>query len=382
MPDNLHNIIREKNGILNQWEQYVRKEKLESYPLTIQFPTGSHCNLRCIFCTEREGEKAKKQYDNCSFKDFRELTHEGRWKQALSSSKLIRLYGWGEPLFNSDYEKIFDFITGNFPGLGVCISSNGILFNKKWSKKFISTNRSEINFSVNAATKETYYKMTGSKKFEHLISNISNLIKLREKSQTKNPFVSLSYVVTTENVSELVQFVDLAADIKVDCICFQDITLFNKKTESLSLMNKPKLAREMFKKAEKRAREQKIQLSTYVSHQVDYFSSEEQTKEEFYPSLHDKANDEVPSPYLERTDCFEPWINFMVDGGGEVYPCCHYGSITGASPDLIQEEFGNVFKQDFIDIWNGEGYKEFRRNVNTTTPPYVCSICPIKTGAE
>ena len=384
MPKDIHKLIREKNRILNQWEQYYRKEELESFPIAVQFPTGSRCNLKCRFCTDRKEKETNSFYKDISFEEFIGVIENGGWEHALRSSTKIRLYGWGEPLYNPDYEKIVDHTREKFPGLGIVISTNGTLFDSKWLEKTLAIDNSEVNFSVNAATKETYRNLTGRDQFERVISNISGLINLREKYEKKNPYVSLSFVATTENISELVQFVNLAADLKADCICVMDVMILNEETERLSLMNEPYLARDIFEMTEKRARERKIELCSFITHKVDYFLKS------FEPKAHQNicfqaktiGNGGVPSPYFSNTDCFESWENFMVDESGEVYPCCHYGTITGTTPEIIQETFGNIHDKSFVDIWNGEGYRYLRRTVNTDNPPSVCAICPKKAGLD
>lgn len=260
MLQDIHRLVREKNRTLNQWEQYYRKDKLKSFPIHIQFPTGTRCNLHCQFCTERKGEKAKDyNYKDLNFGEFRSVIEYEGWNQSLSSASKIALYGWGEPLFNTDYEKIFDYIMENFPGLGIIISTNGILFSQKWSEKIVAIDNAEVNFSVNAATKETYRNVAGSNQFERLIANICGLTDLREKYRTKNPYITLSYVVTTENIRELPQFVDLSATIKADCIVVQDTMMLSKDTERFSLMNEPVLAYKMCKIAKKTSKRTKHQ---------------------------------------------------------------------------------------------------------------------------
>lgn len=388
MLQDIHRLVREKNRMLNQWEQYYRKDKLKSFPIHIQFPTGTRCNLQCQFCTERKGEKAKDyHYKDLNFGEFRSVIEYEGWNQSLSSASKIALYGWGEPLFNTDYEKIFDYIMENFPGLGIIISTNGILFSQKWSEKIVAIDNAEVNFSVNAATKETYRNVAGSNQFERLIANICGLTDLREKYRTKNPYITLSYVVTTENIRELPQFVDLSATIKADCIVVQDTMMLSKDTERLSLMNEPVLAYEMCKIAKKQAKEQNIKIVfvSFEAHQESYFPSSFELTEDFDVCTQTATNEsketvlsegqEVPSAYFANTDCFDPWERFMIRADGEVFPCCQSQTF----PELT---LGSIHKQSFEDIWNGDAYRSMRRTINTDNPPPVCAICPRKIGLD
>lgn len=71
--------------------------------------------------------------------------------------------------------------------------------------------------------------------------------------------------------------------------------------------------------------------------------------------------------------CQKPWTdlnNFTVDGRIDV--CC---ITTGSSQE--QYGLGNIFKQDFQKIWNGEQMKKFRRTVNAKDKLPPCARCPM-----
>lgn len=379
MKNDIYKLIRGKNRLLNQWEQYYRKDELQSFPTVIQFPTGTQCNIKCRFCTERQGAKGVHDYRNLSIKDFNSIMAKEGWREAFKGIQKVDLYGWGEPLCNPDYKNIFKYLADNFPGLEICICTNGILFNRKWSEKILSLDRSEVNFSVNAACKETYLELTGNGQFERVISNIRHLTGLREKSGKKSPYVSLSYVATTSNIRELPDFVDLAADLDVDSILVQDVMILNRETEKLSLMNQPDIASKMFKIAEEQARIRKIMISflSFEIHHEDYIPSH--TEKAYFcddsPQVVSDKSDNAPSPYFVETDCFDPWERLMIRADGEVYPCCRYQDLPGT-------ELGNVHEQSFQDIWNGKAYRFLRKKVNTDNPPLGCELCPRKAGLD
>jgi radical SAM protein with 4Fe4S-binding SPASM domain len=71
--------------------------------------------------------------------------------------------------------------------------------------------------------------------------------------------------------------------------------------------------------------------------------------------------------------CQKPWTdlnNFTVDGRMDV--CC----IT-TGPSQERYALGNIFEQDFQQIWNGERMKEFRRTVNAKDKLPPCARCPM-----
>ncbi len=298
----------------------------------------------------------------------------------MSCAYKIELYGWGEPLCNPDYEKIFNYVAANFPGIGIIISTNGTMFNQKWSEKIISIEMSEVNFSVNSASKKTYHRLMGSDLFERVTSNIRYLTDLRNKYNTKNPYITLSYVATLENIKELPEFVDLSVDYGADCIIVQDTMIFNEKTEKLSLTNDPVLAYKMCERAVKKAKEQKIMITfiSFETHKGNYFPPN--------PEYNDDQNifgaqdihcehEKIPRAFFTDTDCFDPWERFMIRADGEVFPCCQ-------SQTFPEFTLGSIYEQNFLNIWNGDAYRYFRKMINTSTPPQVCAVCPRKEPLE
>ncbi len=370
-------LNRQKNETLNRWEQYYCQELVGSYPLIINIPTGSRCNIRCRFCTDRSRKGSTGNYRDLAFEEFIARYDTPGWRQAFIRSKTLALYGWGEPLVNPDYARVFDHIASAFPTLGISLCTNGILFSHSWSEKMLAAENSEINFSVNAATKETYRFLTGSGQFGRVVENIGYLCGRREEEGTDNPLVALSFVATTANIEELPQFVDLAADLKADSIMVQDVMLLNDETEQLSLAKHPAIARKFFQLAKERAQERGIPFFSFATHEVGYFAQDRgsQTPRPRSQQYEIDLEKRVPSPYFQNTDCFDPWERFMIGQNGDVFPCCRYESFS-------TNPLGNVRKQDFQEIWNGRTYLTLRRTINTHVPPPACAQCPRKLGLD
>ncbi|HXG12351.1 MAG TPA: radical SAM/SPASM domain-containing protein [Gemmataceae bacterium] len=74
-----------------------------------------------------------------------------------------------------------------------------------------------------------------------------------------------------------------------------------------------------------------------------------------------------------RYHCQKPWTdlhNFTVDGRMDV--CC-----IATGPSQERYALGNLLKQDFQEVWNGERAREFRRTVNSGQPLPPCRRCPM-----
>jgi radical SAM protein with 4Fe4S-binding SPASM domain len=65
--------------------------------------------------------------------------------------------------------------------------------------------------------------------------------------------------------------------------------------------------------------------------------------------------------------CKFAWREVFVSIGGELAPCCH------------QERpvMGNVFTDDWDEIWNGEEYQALRRGLRDKKPRSYCASCSL-----
>jgi len=69
--------------------------------------------------------------------------------------------------------------------------------------------------------------------------------------------------------------------------------------------------------------------------------------------------------YTGKPSCVRPEKQVFIRSDGSVKVCM-----------LHDEVIGNLYEQDFYDIWNGERYKEFRGTVNTPNAIGLCANCP------
>jgi len=70
------------------------------------------------------------------------------------------------------------------------------------------------------------------------------------------------------------------------------------------------------------------------------------------------------------TRCAVPWLAPTIEPDGEVYPCNEF-------PDV---SMGNIYRQDWREIWHGERYQAFRRLLLRGLLP-ICNRCCQLTGA-
>jgi radical SAM protein with 4Fe4S-binding SPASM domain len=360
----LHQL--EENRRLNLAEQYAQLETLESKPLHVAVPTGNRCNLRCIFCTDRSSSSPTK-YTDLTFDQFLKFT------EPLDGALLTQLYGWGEPLVNPDYERMFDYVAEHFPGTRIYISTNGVLLTDKWVDKLLTYGKCLVNVSLNAATPETYAQVTQNNLFPRVVDNVRHLMQAKEDRGINDLVVTFSFVAIKPNIHELPHFIELSDELGIRYVTLQDLNILEESHAQLFLGEEEEEARQVFLAAAEIARARGVYLDSFTHYPVTYFV---QDRSEAIPialprdCLSVWEQDNTPF-YPQPGECYEPWMTFLLSLNGEVTTCCR-----------AREIMGNLLEQSFEEIWNGEVYRTYRRTINTFRPPEACTTCPVKTGLD
>jgi MoaA/NifB/PqqE/SkfB family radical SAM enzyme len=77
----------------------------------------------------------------------------------------------------------------------------------------------EINFSVDAATKETYEYIRGPH-FDQVIRHIRKAVDIRQQQPNHNPRIYMDFVLMQCNKHEILPFIELAQDIEARGVYF------------------------------------------------------------------------------------------------------------------------------------------------------------------
>lgn len=204
-------------NLLHKYEVFTRRKILHYPPYRIGIELTNKCNINCIHCIKKSSYKLGEM----KFEDFKTIFAE--FPYAIS----VSLNGVGEPLLHPQFFDVVRHIKSVRPHLITTIFSNGILINESMCYEFIKSGLSKIHISLDAASSETYKKVRGVDKFEHILSNIRMLVELKRKLNSKTPLIGINFLLMKENEGELVRFIGLAKELGVDYICEIDTFLFN-----------------------------------------------------------------------------------------------------------------------------------------------------------
>ena len=180
-------------GFLNKVWTWMKTGKRfrPSFPRTVEFQTLSVCNAKCVFCPHSQSP---------------ELIPHGRMADELITKIVdetcrhpvnrISPYLTNEPLMDKRMPDILRRIRQKAPFYTKTkINTNAALLTEDMSRKILDSGLSQIWFSVNGYSPETYRASMGLD-FDTSINNIEAFLNLKKKLGKKRPTVRVTTLHT------------------------------------------------------------------------------------------------------------------------------------------------------------------------------------------
>ena len=318
MKKDIYKILIEKIGVdfknyRDRWDKAGRGDISLNYPLHLNFELNFGCNLKCPACLNalplKDWPYKVDPKSQISFDKFRKIIDEGI-EYGLPA---IELNGENEPFLYKDIIKCI--IYAKEKGiLHILLHTNGTLLTEELLSEIIDSGLTNISFSLDAATKETYDKIRVGGDYDKVVKNINILLEMKKKREFIFPLVRVSFYRNKINFSEISQFKEIWED-KVDFVSF--------------------------------------------SHFYNPFVGVDR-----YNSIENEYRVEGYRPDL----CIEPLQRLFIFNNGNVAPCC---SMFGGN--LIM---GNIHDSSIYDIWNSDELKKLRENRRQKKSlPEICKKC-------
>ena len=246
------------------------------------------------------------------------------------------LTGGGEPLLNPRCTDMVREIKSH--GVEIGFSTNGILLKPALAQALAEAGLDYLNFSFDAADKETYESVRVGADFQVAKEHLFSLLEVRRANQGR-PFLSVQMTVSRANFHGILDMVHLAAQAEVGHLAIEPITpAFGEDSYAAFFQDNyvsPEEARDVVKQA--RQLSQSMGIPNFSSHYL------------------------APKVKIER--CCQPWITLGVRVDGSTIRCC-------GTP----ERMGEV-GDDFWDAWNSPAFVKVRRSLARGVYPKSCGPC-------
>ncbi len=326
-PGSLVNIARSGTDLA------LEPDRTLGSPTFLEIEPTIQCNLKCIFCVNPFLTRARAQL---SLEQFRKILDQ------FPSLMKISLVGIGESFMNRDLFKMIQEARSR--GIEIGTTTNGTILTDAILQEILSSDLQWLNFSLDGATKTTYERLRPGAVFEKVLANIQRVAAAVAESPQPRPALTVWFVANKENIQELPQMIPLV----------QELGVHRLSTQGLHYWGHPDF------------HDRAVQASAIQDLKGTLLRVERQAAESGVEFNWQNFPDQTAA-----RGCKWPWKGSYITADGFVTPCCENGS----DPDRIN--FGNLFERPYAEIWNSEKYRQFRRQLRSTTErPDICVDCP------
>jgi MoaA/NifB/PqqE/SkfB family radical SAM enzyme len=320
-------------------------------PVCLYLETTNRCNLPCTTCprTFEELEPAA----NMSWDLFRSIVDQ------YPNIARVVLHGVGEPLMVPNLPRMIRYLMAR--GTYVLFNTNGTLLNERRGRDLVASGLDELRVSLDAAEAQAFKAVRGKDAFARIVENVREFRALQRSLAAEMPRVSLWLTGLKETLGQLPAFVDLAHAIGVGEVHLQRLVYFPEgqglaRAEQALFEHLDEGEEALIREAERRAAEHGI--------------------------LFDASGATEPGTSLRRADeqrpwslCTRPWTLMYFTAHGRALPCCIAPfSMRGYDAFTL----GDATQHSLREIWNGESYRKFRRELLGNTPPISCAYCGLR----
>jgi len=320
----------------------------------VYFKLTPACNLRCVMCGQY-GDKGI--MNDCAAEETKKTLPLETWEKFIDEIAPLRpvTYIWGgEPFLYPGLFPLARYMVKK--GLFVSVNTNGTLMEKhaeeivrdKWSTIFVSLD----------AFRDVNDELRGKGTYDKVIAGFKAIEREKKKQKAKYPILSIVTVVTNKNYLDLENLTEASREYNIDFHVFNLGTYTNDNI----VASQRRFMKEKFD----------TDIDCLDAYNTGYNLGIDGKKlHDILQNIHKKNYDHptltVPilnpekthTYYAEletpvRNKCIVPWCQANVNYNGDVHFCADY-------PDYI---LGNITKQTFKDILNGDRANYFRKTIH------------------
>ncbi len=285
----------------------LRSGRSPGMPVSAFVEPTNVCNLRCPECAAGAGALGRPK-GRMSADAFVRLLHA--LPRTVSE---LYLWGQGEPF------KAPDFITmigaASERGFGTTVSTNGHFLDDP--RAIVESGLGTLIVSLDGLDAETYssYRVGGD--FGRVVEGIGAVAAARNAAGSSSPVIVLQCLLTRDTLPMAADFPPFARSIGADRAVLKTMQVLSTDTAPGCLPHLEKARR--------------------------------------YRTASDGSLAAERALFL-KDRCLRIYYSFQVDWQGNVLPCCF-----DKDSEYIM---GNLFREDFEDIWNGPDFVDFRSMIN------------------
>jgi MoaA/NifB/PqqE/SkfB family radical SAM enzyme len=230
-----------RNGELNWREMITGQTCLKSKPRRITFGLSSKCNLGCRMCVCSQQANAG---SNLGLKTVR------YFEPVLEYVTEVQFVGYGEATMDTEFADILKYLNGF--GAQKYLISNG----KKLGELtpfFFEYRMDMLGVSVNGASQKTNQYWRPGSDLGQILRDLLFIGEYKGCHNLTYPWTTLIMTISSSNIAELPELVDLAHEARVNRVKAVYLTAFSPGMVRESLWGRQDEVRKVFREAETRA---------------------------------------------------------------------------------------------------------------------------------
>ncbi len=315
-------------------------------PVLANIEITTYCNLHCKFCARARLNKPNR---HMPLERFRNLL------AVLPHCYKIVLVGLGEPLM---HPQIADFVQyAKSMKRKVGLVTNAMLLTTAISHRLLEAGLDSIAFSLDGFDGDLSSVVRLGTDFDKVILNIREFVAIANASARQISKAVFS-AVSIDTVFHLNDLIDCISELGVDVLMLSDLN-FRENLGHTLWRNIDAAIEARVKNAVRHAFSKNLPV-------LSVRGLEEFGLEKRYHDALLIPPDQLYRRSTRHTWCLSPWQTVPVDVDGNVTLC-------DCQPGLV---LGNLFRDSFSGIWNGETLQKYRAKMAGPEPPEACQICP------
>lgn len=335
-------------------------------PLSVFIHVNSRCNLKCKMCDGGQEDENSMFYKNLRGAESGIMPIES-FKIIIDKVKRFKPFigiPAMEPLMYPHIIEAVEYIRSQ--GLRCSLATNGT-FLEPMSESLVKAGLTKIVISLDGppAVHDKIRGVPGT--YEKAVNGIRKLDEIKRKLGRHEPNVYLNYVIQEDNYASIEEF---AAGLPMEALTQVDFRVMFYCTEELAKKHNQQYGDKYDATTACLAGGIKLDnVNTNVLHEqiqkvtagyggkCKFFFNH--GREGLYKHYHE------PEVFLDATRCVMQWYTMQINTDGNVIPPqrCYHNIL------------GNILKQDFDEIWNGEKLRAFRKDLRKVGRFPACTRC-------
>ncbi|MEO5600257.1 MAG: SPASM domain-containing protein [Cyclobacteriaceae bacterium] len=279
---------------------------IQGLPVSISIEPTTSCNLRCPECPSglRSFTRTTGMLDPILYRHVID--------QLSDTLTYLTFYFQGEPYLNPQFLEMVNY--ASLKGIYTATSTNAHYLDNKTSRQTISSGLDRLIISIDGTSQDTYqsYRIGGS--LNKVIEGTKNIIQWKKELKSKTPHVVFQFLVVKPNEHQIPEVRKLANELGVDQVVFKTAQIYDYQNGSSLIPD------------------------------LDIYSRYRKQADGSY-KIKNKLDDH----------CWKMWHSCVITWDGKVVPCCF-----DKDAHFV---LGDLRKNSFAEIWNGEAYQRFRQSL-------------------